>query len=246
MLGAIAAALGRGAASGAEGLGAVQKALGLSDKAAKNFAGTLRQQTGVYDTIISKIQTVGASFTGALTGSIETLRAIAEPIAQLSGLANPAALVAFNLALRDNFAVVGRALLPLTGALTRAMQKLGQYLAGAEPILNTVAQAMARVVDQVGDKWLDAMKDMGPTLEAVADVAVIFVQVGGKIATTLLSITKAMAEWRNKLLALLGITGGAFQKDASAKGAAVRDVKVVTSAESTSRGRPRRRPSSRR
>jgi hypothetical protein len=199
----------------------------------KNVQGAYQQSAGVLQVITGKIEGMGLAVTGALTGGIIALQAIADPIAQLTGLAAPAALEAFTRAVNDDFAVVGRALLPITEALTRAMEKFGVYLAGAEPILNTMSRAFGKMTDQLGDSFLSLLQESGPLLEAMATGLTAVAWATTKMVSGLAAVATWIEKVNNRFASLIGVNSH-FDKNASAKGAAVRDVTVQTSAEKIS------------
>ena len=192
---------------------------------------TYQQATGKLNLLANNAAAAGVAITSGLTAGITAIQALADPIANLTGLANPAALDAFSRAVNDDFAVVGRALLPVTEAFTRLLQKLGTYLAGAEPILNSVAQAFGRMIDQLGDEWLDALRESAPVMEALASALVDVAKEAAVAGRVVLFMAKLWNQAAGQLFKLLGFSGSSFNPNASAKGAAVRDVRAVSSAE---------------
>jgi len=240
----IGAALTRaGAAAGEQaavnaagsGLASTTSALQRCGSAAKEFAGTVEdmkgqfQKTGgILHNVMSKVAAVSNFATDALTGAALAIQAFAKPIVELTALSNPAALKMFTLAANDAFAVIGRSLLPVTEALTRAMRRIGDVYATLEPVITKVTRVVAYCIDRLSEAWADMMTEAGPAIDFMADAVVRIVQVFTAVGIMFLKVAKWIQQAIGGVLSLLGYEK---LKPKSGFGAAVRDVKIGSSAE---------------
>jgi hypothetical protein len=94
---------------------------------------------------------------------------MAAPVRELVGLHNPAKVAQFDLAMKDAQAVVGRELVVVMDAFTRSARKVGDTLAGFEPVMEPAMKSVADMVDAIGNSLSQVMKDCAPEIRALAD-----------------------------------------------------------------------------
>ena len=164
----------------------------------------------------------------ALTMWIGFLDAVAKPIADLVQIANPAIMEAFTRAVNDAFGVVGRSLIPVLNAFTQVARKVGDLMAGLEPVFEPAITAIAELVRTIGDEFVKTAKENAPVFEMMAAM----LKSAAQAAT---AMTKVLGElWRafnrlvgSRIARLLGFSGDSFDPNRSAVGSAARNARFV-------------------
>lgn len=229
IIGAIArvgAAEAATSAMGAEaGTGARAVAMLGQVQGAMNQVGVAARQSS------DLIGSLAASITGkmgkALTMWIGWVEAAAKPIEELVRVANPAHADAFMRAVNDAFGVVGRMLIPVMDAFTRTARKVGDAVAGLEPVFRPAMDAIAHLVDVVGDELKRSIQEQAPVFELLAD-AIKQAAEAASVAARIFGEAWRMLGGVGRFAARqLGFDGGTFNKDASAFGAAARTARFV-------------------
>lgn len=219
-------------AAGLAGLSSTMNSLVEATRAAKSGLDSVRSS------LSRTIQSVTSSATTQLTGLLTTipmaLKAMADPIAQLVEIANPAIITQFNWAFKDTLGVIGRALLPIMQSFLGAMRNVGDEIAKLEPIIRSMSGRMAQLIDGVLREFVRTAEASGPTMEFLA-TALVRVAEAGAIAThAMIRAQEGLRAIINPLLELMGFTGSGRLNDASAAGAAVRNVSIGRNAEQLS------------
>ena len=134
---------------------------------------------------------------GPLTGIIQTaitpLRGIQDAIAPFINALNPALMEQLNLAFNDLMAVVGRALVPIVGALIPVVRLLGDALVPVSAALMPVFESLAKVLMNLASAVIPVMtgviQAMIPHIQAFADQVV---QMSGRFGNLLVPIVDAL------------------------------------------------------
>lgn len=181
--------------------------------------------------------TLSGSFTRGMTAGASAIQGIAGPLKDLVQLSNPASVEAFVRASNDAFAVMGRVARPVLDALTRSMQRMGDFYARIEPILAPVASKLGDTLERMMTRMLASAERNLPAIELMAAVMINVADVAARAAEAVLWLTERIGQLAGirNLARLLGFDGSKARDGASSKGAAVREVRTVTNAESISR-----------
>jgi hypothetical protein len=229
---------GAAAKTATTGTQALTANLAKTGQASKGAVAGQQSLYGSYLNGAAKLAMVKSAFTGAADGitskavaAATALKSMADPINQLVGMSNPAPVEQFNIAFNDAIAVMGRGMLPITLAMTRAMRTLGDAYARVEPIVKRVSTAVGAGIDQVFGQLEKIWRNNGPALEMMGDVLVGVIQT---LANVMSLAVKAMSQQLNGLSKIARLFGYKGPPDASAKGAANRTISTTTSGESIS------------
>jgi hypothetical protein len=143
-------------------------------------------------------------------------------------VANPAIADAFKRAVQDAYGVIGRLLLPVMGSFIGVARKVGDLIAGMEPVFRPAMEAIAKLVSVVGDELVKTVRENMPFFEMLAAG---ITQVA-KAAATGVRIIGEVLRFINRFVSgglarLLGFDGGKFDPNRSAVGAAARQARFV-------------------
>lgn len=185
------------------------------------------------------MESLASAATGANTpmlAMLDTMKKFAAPVAALVKLSNPGPVAQFELVMKDAYAVLGRQLVPVLKAFTYGFQKLGDVFAKLEPII-------APFFETVGAVMMDMFDTIASALLENRDVFSYLAKVAGIAAEAVGMMFKAFVQLQlvfNPAIAALRVVSSLFNdifgkrkmdKDATSKGAAVRDVRIGNSAE---------------
>jgi len=210
-------------------------------QATKSFSDRLREfqnsalqaQAQAY-LLKSYIEGLSGAMVGQVTAVASFLKSIVDPIASLTKLSNPAAVEQLTLAFNDALAVIGRGMLPIVQAFTRAIRVVGDNYARLEPLITSVSNAVARGMDRVFSKLAKIWEQNGPAAELMASALEMVIDGVTELALQFLNLTKWLTKAWNAIAKLFGFTGSSTKPGASSFGAAVRDVRFESSAEKIS------------
>lgn len=172
---------------------------------------------------------------GTLTFGASLIKSMADPLANLTKLANPGAVELFDRAFADAMAVMGRVALPVVQAFTRALRTVGNYYAALEPILLGVSNTVAEAIDKVFGDLKKMWDEMGPAAELLGSALSFAIKGVANLARAFIHIAAILAKVYNAVARFLGFKGDSFNKGASGFGAAVRQVTISRSAEDISK-----------
>lgn len=181
------------------------------------------------------ISGLSSKLVGSLTTAASFVKTLADPVAQLVGLARPAAVQQFTLAFNDAMAVIGRGMLPILQAFTRAMRGVGNTYARLEPVINSVSQHVAAAIDKVFGELSKVWAESGPAIELLAEAFKVVVSGAVKVYLAFMRVGQIFLRVWNQIARVLGFRGDSLKQNASSFGASTRDVKYVSSAEDVSR-----------
>ena len=172
---------------------------------------------------------VSGKLVGALTAGISAVEQFAAPIAQLAQLANPAKVRMFAIALEDAQAVIGRMLLPVMDALTRAARKVGDYYAAMEPVIGPVIAKIGEFIDHVFTKIGELAQKNAPLIEMMADALITVADVAMKVVDAMAFVMTKLTWIQRQIGRLFGYGEQTMKADfrRSSMGAAVRQVSFV-------------------
>ncbi len=208
----------------ARGAGAASSVLGSGEMA--NASGELQRLSGLAS------QATGL-FTQTLTVFVSGLERAARPIEQLVRIANPAQADAFNRAIRDAYAVIGRSLIPVMQSFTKVARQVGDTMAGLEPVFKPAIASMARLVEVMGNELNKSIRD---NIYLFESLSVSLIRVGEAITYVIEQANKMQPPHSGEiasaaLLGPLGIGGrdkiGKFDPNASGVGAAARQASFI-------------------
>jgi hypothetical protein len=171
---------------------------------------------------------------GRFTAGAGLIKSLAEPFANLTRLANPAAVKLFEMAWEDALAVVGRAALPLIDSFRRAMETVGDMYAAFEPMFTKLFERIGGAMEMVFSAVAKVAMDNAPAFDLMLTVMGRAAQVAGYVATAFVRLTEVIRMPLNMLAKLLGF-GDTLARGATSKGAAIRDVQITGSAEDFAR-----------
>lgn len=201
-------------------------------------AGTLDQfreaaRTAAVDFYIGKsaIEGLGSHIAGTLTLGANIIKSMADPLVNLTKLANPGAVLMFERAFADAMAVMGRVALPVVQAFTRALGTVGNYYAQLEPILLSVSNTIADSIDKVFGDLKKMWDEMGPAAELLASALSFVIKGATNLVRALIHVATLFSRIYNTVARFLGFKGTNFNKGASSFGAAVRQVDITRSGE---------------
>lgn len=236
---AIIAAVTRaaGIAGGASGAGAAGAA-GTATAASKAVA-ELTKVANAFNQVSFAAKQV-AHWTGNLAGAItgKMVQALslwagwvqkaAAPIEQMVRIHNPAVANQFMIALNDAFGVVGRELVPVMNAFTQVARKVGNVMAGLEPVFRPAIAAIAKLVEVIGDEFAKSIRPevfemMAAVVTKVAEAATVAVRAVGMLVRAFNNFINPVV----KLAKILGFSGSSYDDKASSVGAAARTAKFV-------------------
>jgi hypothetical protein len=173
---------------------------------------------------------------GSATAAASVLHSMAEPFANLTRLANPAAVKLFEMAWEDALAVVGRAAVPLIDSFRRAMENVGDTYAKFEPFFTKFFERVGGAIEMVFSTMADMAERNAPLIDLMLTALGRAAQVFGYVASGAIYLVNTLNPVFNLFRALARALGfGDFAKGASSKGAAVRDVQITGSAEEFAR-----------
>ena len=188
--------------------------------------------------VISQLgSTLSGSFVRGLTAGASAIQGIANPIKDLVSLSNPASVEAFVRTSNDAFAVMGRVARPVLDALTRSMQRMGDFYARIEPMLSPAASKLGDTLERMMTRMLVAAERNLPVIELMAAVMVTVADAAATAANAILWLTERLGQLAviRNLARLLGFDASSAKAGASSRGASVREVRTTTNAESISR-----------
>lgn len=198
-------------------LGQVQGAIGQVGQAAHQSSDLIGKLAG----------TITGKMAKALTLWIGWVEAAAKPIENLVRVANPAIADAFGRAISDAFGVVGRMLIPVMNEFTVVARKVGNVLAGLEPVFRPAIAAIANLVEVVGDEFVKLATENAPVFELMADVIVKVAEAAAVAARVIGELADRLARLPRFIARQLGFDGSSFNRNASSMGAAARQARFV-------------------
>ncbi len=168
------------------------------------------------------------TFVGTLTTFVRGIDDAAKPIQSLVRLANPAQAEAFDRAIKDAYAVIGRSLIPIMEAFTRSARKIGDAMAGLEPIMEPAMKKLAEFVDELSTGIAKAIADSPETFKLLSSA----IQMAVEQTKVWIPLLEQQAQIMNMMMApenlILGSgKGPGFDKNASSAGAAARQAQFV-------------------
>lgn len=223
----IGAAEAGGAAGGATAgrvvaqLGQVQGALSQIGNAANHSSDMIGRLVGSITGKLGK----------AMTLWIGWVESAARPIEELVRVANPAHADAFVRAFRDALGVVGRQLVPVMDAFTRIARKVGDVMAGLEPIFRPVWKAIAQLVDTIGTELAKTIKENTPFFEFLAAVITKVAEAASFAVKMIGEAIRSFNGIGRFVLRQFGFDGSSFKEGASSVGAAARQARFVQAKE---------------
>lgn len=200
----------------------------------REFQNTALQAQAQAYLLKSYIEGLSGAMVGQATAIASVLKSIVDPIASLTALSNPAAVQQLTLAFNDAMAVIGRGMLPIVQAFTKAIRLVGDNYARLEPVITSVSNAFARGMERVFDKLGKIWETNGPAAELMGSALELVIDGVTELALQFLNLTKWITKAWNAIAKLFGFDGSTTKKGASSFGAAVRDVKFESSAEKIS------------
>jgi hypothetical protein len=226
--GSVGGAAAGGAAAGSAAGGMASAVGSLANVgAAVGAVGMVAQQAA------PKIHMVGAAFhkatstmAEALTIWVGVVKAAAGPVAELAAVHNPARVEAFTRALNDAYGVVGRLLTPVMDAFTRSARKVGDLMARMEPVIEPAMNAIAGLVENIFDQFVQTYEKNAPIFDMLATVIKNVAEAVSSAVTLIGKAIRLVLAPMQMLAAALGF-GKTENPDASAVGAARRDARFV-------------------
>jgi hypothetical protein len=230
----LAGAMGRAAATGGArsaataSLGSQAGAAGAEIKGlSQQFQGlTQRARQGAH-AVTQFAMSISGQATKAMTLWIDTVQSMAAPVEQLVRVANPAAAERFAMAVRDAYGVVGRLLTPVLDAFTRVARKVGDVMAGLEPVFRPVVSAVSQFIDVVGDEFTQYIARQAPVFEMLAAVLGEVVQVATIAARAVGMLVERIGGIARGIAQFFGFDGSKFDPKATGVGAAARNARFV-------------------
>lgn len=224
---AIFAAAARASASIA---GSAMAGEAAGGRAVAQLAGQVGQLDNAAHRATTWVAHLGETITGklahAMTMWIGWLESAARPIEQLVRVANPAQADAFGRAVRDAYGAVGRLLIPVMESFTGAARKVGDLMAGLEPVFQPAINAIAKLVDVVSTEFVKSMQENAPLFELFADILQGVAERTAVAVHVLAEFLRVINQFGALRFArILGFSGGSFDPNASAVGAAARQAR---------------------
>lgn len=229
-VGRIGASAGVGAAAGeaagaSAGAMSAGRAVASLGQAVGQLGQSARQAHNWIGGLASKLT---GELVKGLTMAVDVIGQAAAPIEHLVRVANPAIADRFGIVMRDAYGVIGRMLLPVMESFIGVAQKVGAVMAGLEPVFNPAIDAIAKLVEVIGEEFTKTLKQDAPIFEMLADAlktvaqrASVVVQLVGMLARAFNDVAGT------KIARLLGFSGASFDPNASAVGAAARHAQFV-------------------
>ncbi len=182
------------------------------------------------------VEAAWGRFIGKFTMAAGVIKSLADPVANLARLANPAAVHLFELAWSDALAVVGRAAVPLIDSFRRAMENVGDMYAKFEPIFTKFFTRVGEAIEMVFGAMAEAAERNAPVVDLMLTAMGRMAQVAGYVAAAMIKLGNAFF-MPMRLAAMLAkaLGFGDIAKGATSKGAAIRDVQIGNSAEDFAR-----------
>lgn len=182
--------------------------------------------------IPAKLGGMSKALVSHMTLGADAIKAMADPIKNLVGLSNPAAIKQFDLALNDAYATMGNLLLPVLQALTRGARGMGDTYAtlgsSIAPVMDGIASAMDTVFKEIGS----VARENAGAIELLSEALGFAARAGGFVAAMVLRLGSAFGVFLRPLRMVAGLLGyGGNPAEKSAVGTANRNVSIGTSAE---------------
>ncbi len=217
-----------GATSSASALGDVGGKLGQLANISQTATPTLGKFNAALDLTGHKVAELTTTFTRALTVFVRGIDDAAKPIEALVRLANPAQADAFQRAIKDAYAVIGRSLIPIMEAFTRSARKIGDAMAGLEPIMEPAMKKLAEFVDELSTGIAKAIADSPETFKLLSSA----IQMAVEQTKVWIPLLEQQAQIMNMMMAPENLIFGSgkgpgFDKNATSAGAAARGAQFV-------------------
>lgn len=209
-------------------------AAGVADVAGGGAAAakTASQALGTANAALAKLGTTAAQATHLLTAGADAVKSLAEPIAALVKLNNPAAVKAFDRAMADAYATIGKQLLPVMQALTRSAKVMGDTYAGLETHLRPAIKGIADALESAFKAVSEAALKNAPAIAALAVTI-------GEMAKASAGSIAILAKMSGYFLGVPNLLGRALgfgkAKPEDSEGNAVRSVSIGRSGEDVAR-----------
>lgn len=142
----------------------IQKTSGLFEKMTDKLKGL---SVGIAIPIKS-LPELTETFVGSLTTFVRGIEEAAKPIESLVRVANPAQADAFARAIRDAYGVIGRSLIPVMQSFTVVARKMGDVMAGLEPVVAPTMKNIAGLVERAGAALADTIVKSADLFKLVA------------------------------------------------------------------------------
>jgi phage-related protein len=210
----------------AKGLQAANQAMGQ----VTNSLGNVTSKFTIFQNLVTGLAgEVGGALVKNLTTALDMLKSFSDPIAQLVALHNPGRMLLFQRALMDAYATIGRMLVPVLDAVTRSFRKVGDLLAGMEPVLSPLIDAISEFIDKAVGAWIGYMKTNMGAIEMMIDALVVVVKVVGMAVEAFLKLAKVMTTFVRSIASLLGYSAeeSRFDKSRTSRGAASVNARFV-------------------
>lgn len=138
-----------------------------------------RTAAGMMGSSASLSKGVGGAIGNAMDNPLTGLNEIVNQIGNAVGMADPGAMVRYNMVLRDLTATIGQGLAPVINMITRLMKEFGDYL-------QPVVQEMVPKITEVLGKLFEAIKPLIPLFvkeltDTIKELVDLIGQIGGKL-----------------------------------------------------------------
>jgi len=227
--GTVARTAATGAASG--GIAGAFTGSSAASNAIAGLAGSIGNLERVGQAATHSVTQLAGAVTGklgqALTMWIGFVEQAAKPIESLVRVANPAIANAFGRAVSDAYGVVGRMLIPIMNAFTGVARKVGDVMAALEPTFQPAINAIAKLVEVIGNEFVKAAREHAPVFEAMAEVITRVAEAASTAAKVLGFLVRTFNNVFQMIARIAGFTGRSMDNNRSAVGAAAREARFV-------------------
>lgn len=229
--GTVGRAAATGAASGATGAMTGSATASRAIAQLGQFQGSMNQVSVSAQRATHWVGSLASNMTGrlarALTMFIDWVAAAAAPIERLVRVANPGIADAFGLAMNDAFGVVGRSLIPVMESFIRLARKVGNVMAGLEPVFQPAINALSQLIDVIGEQFVQNITSRAPVFEMLATVMMRVAQAATVLVRVWGEMLNVVGKLASGFLRAYGFDGSSFNPKASAVGAAARHAEFV-------------------
>ncbi len=231
------AGVGRGTTASGGGMGALFKdasekadKLGGSTKKMGDQFKELNAQIAYGNVNMHQFASIVGAVPGQLvkmgTGFADILKSMSQPFSDLVAGHSPGVTRQLDIAFRDLYGVMGRALVPVVQAFTPLVRKLGDTFAGMEPVIAPAVRAVSFFIDKVGGRWIEGLQKRAGMLEMVVTVFERITTAAAYVVTAGMDLIDFVLKPMFRLASAFGFGGNSFNKDATSLGAGMRPVKA--------------------
>lgn len=168
---------------------------------------------------LGALTSVVGGVTSALTAPIDAIKSLADTVMGLVGLANPATVKIFTIALNDAMAVIGHGLTPILQGATIYVRALGDVMAKLMPVFRPLLSMLGQTIVNAAVGAVRIWEAMAPALEVLTDAMVTLLE---QATLGFAYFQGVVIEVIKTMTALFGITSKRFNPDANSQGAAFR------------------------